>query len=142
MNISASRSVFACSWSPPICWRSSHGDRRNIDLASEFTAGPAKSPPGGEVSYSVAYSNLSVTAPMNAYLNVDFPVGAFVDDPNSCHVRRHTRQRSRPLRFRAHAKTFWSNSRARAILTGRSPRICRRIQPASSLSPWRCRWRR
>ncbi len=52
-----------------------------IDLASEFTVGPATVSAGGDAKYTVAYSNLSDFAPTNSYLNVDFPVGAFVNDP-------------------------------------------------------------
>jgi hypothetical protein len=52
-----------------------------IDLASHYLDGSATALPGGAVSYAVVYANLSDTAPVDAYLNVDLPVGAFIDDP-------------------------------------------------------------
>ena len=51
-----------------------------IDLASEFLSGTEIAAPGDEATYTVKYSNLSATDASASYLNVDFPVGAFIND--------------------------------------------------------------
>ncbi len=51
-----------------------------IDLASEFLSGTELAGPGDEATYTVEYSNLSGTDASASYLNIDFPVGAFIND--------------------------------------------------------------